>query len=455
MDHPFANRNGWHTFLVIWVGQFISLIGTGMTRFALFIWAYQQTGDATTLALLGFFSFIGYVVVSPFAGMWVDRLDRKRVMLLGDIGAGLMTITMLLLLLSGGLHIWHLYVAETLTGVLEAFQLNAYSAAITTLAPPRQLTRMNGLRTLAINSSRILSPFLAGLLLPLVGLAGVMVMDVLTVLVALGALLLVQIPRPRPSAEGDAARGSWWHEMTFGFRYIFRQKGLRGILLIMVGINLFAAVTYFAILPTLVLARTGGDELALATVQGALGLGGVVGGVIVSVWGGPKRLIHGILAFAGVSFLFGDLMFAVGQTVVVLSLAAFIAAVFVPFIISSDQTLWQKKVAEDVQGRVFSARFALQDSAMAAGYLLAGPLADQLFEPAMAVGGSLASIFGGLVGTGHGAGMGLMFVFTAVLGMTISFAGYLFPAIRNVEDDLPDVTAPIDTVDVEAIAQPV
>jgi hypothetical protein len=169
-----------------------------------------------------------------------------------------------------------------------------------------------------------------------------------------------------------------------------------------------------------------------------LGIGGVVGGLAVSIWGGPKRRIHAVLIGAALSFLLGDFLFAIGRSAPVWMVAGFVSSFFIPFIVSADRAIWQSKVAPDVQGRVFSAKATLQVATMPLGYLLAGPLADHLFEPAMAVGGSLSGVFGGLVGTGPGAGIGLMFVCTCIMGMTISVCGYLSRAVRRVEDDLPD-----------------
>jgi predicted MFS family arabinose efflux permease len=275
-------------------------------------------------------------------------------------------------------------------------------------------------------------------LLTLVDIDGVMLLDVITFLVAVTSLLLIRIPMPPASSTEGADSGSMWQEVSFGFRYIFRRRGLLGLLLIFVGINLFATLTYFSVLPALILARTGSNELALATVQSALGIGGVVGGLLVSLWGGPRRRIHAILAGAAISFLLGDFLFAVGRSVPVWAAAGFLAALFIPFITSANQTIWQIKVAPEVQGRVFSVRGMLQLMSMPVGYLLAGPLADHLFEPAMAAGGSWAGLFGWLVGTGPGAGIALMFFCTSLLGMAMSLSGYLFPAVRNIEGELPD-----------------
>lgn len=426
------------TFSIIWFGQLVSLLGTGMTRFALLIWAYEQTGSATTLALLGFFSFILNVALSPLAGVLVDRWDRRTVMIVTDLGAGLMTAAILLLYSTGGLQIWHLYLAEALTGAFEAFQIPAYSAATTTLVPKNQYARVNGMRTLALSTSQVIAPFLAGVVMHTVGIQGVMVFDLLTFGVAMFTLAITRIPRPAMSEDGAAARGNLRSEMAFGFRYIWERPGLRGLLLIYTGISLFAALTYFGIMPAMILARTGGDEVGLATVQGVLGVAGVIGGILVSTVGLPRRRIHAVLGMTGISFLFGDFLFAVGRTVPAWSFAALVSASFVPYIVSGNRAIWQVKVAPDVQGRVFAVQNMLQTAMAALGYLIAGPLADHVFEPAMQPGGAWVGIFGNLVGTGPGTGMALMFVCTSLLGMAVCFLGYVFPSIRNVEDDLPD-----------------
>jgi MFS family permease len=433
------------TFLIIWGGQLVSLLGTGMTRFALLIWAWQQTGEATTLALLGFFSYGPYVLISPLAGVVVDRLDRRLVMLFADLCAGLMTIGLLLLFTAGDLRIWHLFLAQSLTSVFEAFQIPAYSAATTMLVPREQYARISGMYSLAQSASTVLAPIFAGALLVLIDINGVMLVDVATFLIAIIALQLVRIPPPPVTADDSETQGSKLKELSFGCRYIFARRGLLGLLLTFAGMNLFAALTYYSILPAMILARTANDQLALATVQGALGVGGMAGGLLISIWGGSKKRIHVCLMGAALSFLVGDLLMAVGRTVSVWMVAAFLAAVFIPFITSAERAIWQSKVAPGVQGRVFSTKGMFQQATLPIGYLLAGPLADWVFEPAMAVGGSLSDVFGWLVGTGPGAGMGLMFACTSILGTAMSLSGYLFRSVRNVEMDLPDHT-------VEAIA---
>jgi MFS family permease len=430
--------SGFAIFTVIWSGQFASLLGTGLTRFALLLWLYEQTGQATSIALLGFFAFGAAVIVSPVAGVIVDRVDRRWILIGADTGAGSMTLLLFALYSAGALQVWHLYLTSALTGIFEAFQLPAFTAATTMLVPKSAYTRVSGMRSLSTSIGEIGAPLLAGMSISVIGLAGVMLVDLATFIIAVSTLLWVRIPHPTEVEEPMAKSRATWGDMGVGFGYILQRPGLVGLLIIHAGINLFGTLTYLALMPTMVLARSGSDRMVLASVQAALGLGGLGGGLCVSIWGGPKRRIHGILAAAGVSFLCGDFLFAIGHEMIVWVVAAFVAAFFLPFIYAANRAIWQAKVPPHLQGRVFSVQLMLQRATMPVGYLVAGPLADHVFEPAMTPGGVLAPVFGHLVGTGPGAGMALMFAGTAVLGTAMCVTGYAFRAIREVEDDLPD-----------------
>jgi len=435
-----ATLQSMRTFLIVWAGQLVSLLGSRMTRFALIVWAYQQTGDATTLALLGFFSYLPYVLASPIAGVWVDRLDRRKVMILADCGAALSTAGLLILYASGNLHIGHLYLAEGLSGFFEAFQAPAYTAASSLLVPKAHYGRASGLRSLALNAADVGAPAAAGLLLSLIDIQGVMLLDLVTFGAAMGTLFAVRFPTPPARAAEASGRPGLKAQLTFGFRYILARKGLLGLLLIFTCINLFAALTYFGVLPAMILTRSGGDELALASVQGALGAAGVAGGIVVSLGGLPKRRIHAALGLTAISFM-GDFLFAAGRSVPAWVIAACVSSFFIPILISGERAIWQTKVPPEVQGRVFAAQNMVRTAMMPLGYLLAGPLADRVFEPALMPGGALVSVFGGLVGTGPGAGMGAMFLFTSLGGTLLCLGGYAIRPVRRVELDLPDFDA--------------
>jgi MFS family permease len=437
------------TFLIIWFGQFVSQIGTALTRFALLVWLYQQTGSAMDVALLGFFSFLPAFLISPFAGVWVDRLDRRKVMLLADTGAGLTTVALLGLYSTGNLQIWHLYAVQVLAGVFESFQSPAYAATTTLLVTKEQYARINGLRSLAQYGSLVIAPFLAGLLLLWVGVGGVMVVDLSTFGVAVVTLLLVRVPQLLPQEGETTAAGSerFWADLRAGFRYTWARPGLVGLMLVFTGMNFAAALTYFSTLPAMILARSGGDQFTLATVQGAMGGAAVVGALLVSLWGGPQRKIHGVLSGAGLSFLLGDLLLGLGRDLSGWVIGAIISAIFVPVLDSSSMAILQAKVAPAMQGRFFALFHMARQSLIPLGYLLGGLLAERWLEPGMMPDGELAATYGWLVGTGPGAGIALMFVVTSLLGAALCFVGYLFPAVRNIEEDLADhsYVAPIGT----------
>ena len=437
-----GNRREWRPagmrgFTIVWGGQVVSLLGSGMTWFALTIWAWELSGQATALALVAFFHFGPTILLSPIAGALVDRWDRKLVMMLSDLAAGMMSVLVLLLYATGNLEIWHLYLTGAFAGAFEAFQFPAYSAAVTTMVPKEQYVRANGMLSLAESASGVFAPLAGGILLGIVGVSGVLAIDVVTFMVAIGALLLVRVPQPQTTAAGQEGKGSLWKESLYGFRYIFDRPSLLGLQLVFLASNLTASFA-FAVMAPMILAQTGSDQVALGGVQAILGVGGVVGGLLLSVWGGPKRRVHGVLLGMTLSSVLGELVLGLGNGPLVWSIGAFFSSFFIPIINGSNQAIWQAKVAPDVQGRVFSARRLIAQLSWPIATLLAGPLADFLFEPAMAVGGPLASSFGGLVGTGAGAGMSLMFVVTGLMGVVVGLAGYAVPAIRNAEEILPD-----------------
>jgi len=439
IERTIAKRRpeGMTAFAIMSIGQLFSMTGTGMTRFAITIFAWQLTGEVTTLAMVGFFSFAPAVLLSPIAGAIVDRSNRKLVLMLSDLAAGLMTIVVLILFATDQLQIWHLFITAAIAAAFEAFQFPAYSAVITLMLPKDQYARASGIHSLVHSAAMIASPILAGLLIGVIGIGGILVIDIVTFVVAILALFVIFIPQPEQSDSGKEGQGSIWKESAYGFRYIFKRPSLTGLLTIFFLIN-FTFSFSMVLLSPMILARTGDDQVALGTVMAIFGLGGLVGGLLLSVWGGPKRRINGVLIGLALSSLLGTTLLGLGQTTAVWAMGAFLTMFFMPIIQGSSQAIWQSKVAPDVQGRVFSVRRLMAQITAPLAFLLAGPLADNIFEPAMQAGGGLESAFSGLVGTGTGAGMSLIFIITALLGTVVSLAGYLVPAIRNIEDILPD-----------------
>lgn len=427
-------------FIIIWLGQLVSLLGTTMAGFALSIWAWQETERATTLALVSFFSFSPAIFLSPLAGVFIDRWNRKLTMMLSDLGAGSSTIITLVLYASGILEVWHLYVLAIWSGIFSTFQFPAYSAAISTMLPQKQYARASGMLALAQAGANIVAPALAGVLLITIGITGVLVIDIATFSLAILGLLVVAIPKPQIPKNAEVKSENLWQEVSYGFRYIIQRPSLFHLLLLYLAVNLIGALGMVMLAP-LILARSSNDELALGSVLSSLGLGGVVGGLLMAVWGGPKRRVHGILLGLLAVSLFGYILIGLGQTLPMWLIGAFGISFFVPILSASNQSIWQSKVAANIQGKVFAIRQMVQQLALPVVMLLSGPLADKVFEPSMRVDGSLVPVFGSLVGTGPGAGIAVMFVLAGIAGMAIALSGYLFRTIRQVERLLPDAEA--------------
>ncbi len=432
-----ARPTGMRAFVIVWAGQMVSLFGSAMSWFAFTIWAWQTTGEATVLALVSFFSFGPTLLLSPVAGALVDRWNRKLVMMLSDVATGLATLAVLVLYATDTLQIWHLYVIAILAGAFGAFQFPAYSAAVTTMLPKEQYARAEGMVGMAEAAAGVFAPALAAILFVHMGLPGILLIDLLTLVLALGTLFSVHVPQPPVTAAGKEGQGSLWTESLYGFRYISRRSSLSALQALFAVGNFFESLGLTLVAPML-LARTGNDEIVLGSVQSAGAVGGAIGGALLIAWGGPKRRIHGVLLGWACANLLGMSLMGLGQGLVIWLAASFCADLFTPFVNGSDQAIWQSKVAPDVQGRVFATRLLLSQATIPIAMLLAGPLADNIFEPAMRPDGRLAQAFGWLVGTGPGAGMALILVFAGGVGVLINLGGYAFRAVRNAEDLLPD-----------------
>ncbi len=445
-----TRRTGMRGFTVVWTGQLVSLLGTNMTGFALSIWAYQVTGSATALALVQFFFITPLIIMSPIAGALVDRSNRKLMMMLSDLASGLATLGLLLLFITGNLQIWHLYVSAAIQGTFQTFQWPAYSAAISTMLPKEQYGRANGMMSLAESASGIFAPALAAAVLAFAGLGGVLLIDVVTFVFAIAALLVVYVPQPQVTEAGLQGRGSIWKESVYGLRYILERPSLLGLQIVFLVSNLLFGLA-FAVFAPMILARTNSDEASFAAVQTAAAIGGVAGGVAMSAWGGPRRRVHGVLLGWTLVSLVSALLLGMGQALPMWIIGVFVGSFLTPVINGSNQAIWQAKVAPDVQGRVFATRRLIAWLTSPLTPLIAGPLSDLVLEPAMRMGGSLVGVFGGLVGSGPGAGMALLFVATGVLGAIVGLAAYLVSAVRDAEDILPDHDAqPAPAVAVEA-----
>ncbi len=432
-----SKPKGLRGFIIIWIGQVFSMVGSQMTHFAMGIWAWEKTGQATPLALVGFFSFTSLIVFSPIAGVLVDRWNRKWVMALSDIGAGLVTLGILILMLTGQLEIWHLYITGVIGGIFGAFQWPAYSAATTLLVAKKHYARTSGMISMAGSGVGIIAPILAGFLVPIIDFSGIIAIDLVTLVVALVFLMMVAVPEPDRKPR-DRTSGAFFRELVYGFRYLIERRSLLYLQLVFFFGNLFFSVGYTLLNP-MILASTGGDAAILGSVQSAGAIGGLLGGSILTAWGGPKRKIHGVLLGWIFSGIFGLSLMGLGGSLPFWLAAHFLMMVATPMLNGSNQAIWQAKVAPKVQGRVFSVRRFVAQVTAPISMAVAGPLADRVFEPALSstdtwLGKTLDPIFA----TGPGAGMSLMILISGILVVGVGIGAYRNRQIRHVETLIPD-----------------
>lgn len=421
------------TFFTIWIGQLISMLGSGLTTFALGVWIYDQTKQATPFAIIVLLGNLPRILLLPFAGSIADRFNRRLIMILSDSLTALMTFAIFLLLSAGNLQLWHIYVIAALMSIFGAFQEPAYSASMSMIVPKEKLGSANGLVQMGQAITNVLTPVLAGALFVFIGFNGILIIDFVTFFFAVGALLLVRIPQPEITPEHK--QSNFMQDMSFGWKYLRERSGLFGLLLYYAMVNFLLNWSAVLMIP-MVLSRFSADVLGI--IQTVMGVGMLAGSILMSAWGGPKRRIPAVIGFIGLAVT-GFIVAGLQPNPFFIGAGVFILMFFIPLASGNSQVIFQSKVARDVQGRVFSVRSAISQSMMPIAFLTAGPLADKFFEPMMQTGGALANTFlGQWLGTGAGRGVALMFIISGVVALFVTVLVYANPRIRNIEDELPD-----------------
>lgn len=431
-----ARFSEYRDFLLIWFGQLISGVGSRLTSFALGLWVYRTTGSTTLYALIFVSMAVPALVLSPLAGVLVDRWDRRRTMIACETFSAVIIAALALLVFSGHLRMWHIYAGVGLTAVANAFLQPAYAASVPLLVKNEQLTRMNGLIQTGQALALVGGPSLASILTYSVGVWTALAIDAASFVV--GAILLAMARVPRPAEAATDVAPNLWHEAREGWRYIAESRGLFGLLMVFGVNNFLFGIASIAIFP-LVLSVATPDMVGVQMSIGCSGL--LLGGLLISTWGGPRRKIDGVLGFSLLCGL-GLAAHGLSPSFWLLSIAGFFTFATMPVMNATNASLWQSKVPSHLLGRSFAILRVMSEAAMPVGYLLAGPLAEFVFEPLMAPNGALAGSVGAVIGTGPGRGLALMFVLLGVAMLITAAAGYGVRSIRRVEEELPDAPMP-------------
>ncbi len=418
------------TFIIIWLGQLISAIGSKMTTFAIGVWIWELTESATTVALLGLAMQVPRVISSLYAGILVDRYSRKKLMMLSDAVAAISTIVLVMLYFSGHLAIWHLYLTGAINSCFGQVQGLAYQGAIALIVPKDQYTRATSMGSFFHYGSAIIAPASAGALYPVIGLGGIFAVDLITFTIGILTLAGQDIPQPLPEAKPGKSE-SFQEKLSFGFRYLRKSPSFVTLLITTSLFWLFHDLGG-AIFAPLILARTDNNSQILGQVFAMAGVGGVLSGTLISIRGGLKNRIQGLLSgMMGAGFC--KIIFGLATTPWVWLPAQFCSSLNFPLMTSTNASIWIEKIPTEIQGRIFSVRLLSRQLVSAIALAVAGPLTDLVFIPAMRSNGMLNPFLRGIFGTGDGAGIALLYVLTSIALLMVGLVGYFLPSLQEVD----------------------
>lgn len=425
------NKN-FNKYVIFWLSQSVSQLGSAMTSFALILWAYTQNGSAMTVSLMSFFNYMPYIIVSLFAGTFVDNHSKKKVMLVSDSVAAVCSVIVLILSIGNSLQIFHIYMVNFVIGFMNAFQGPASAVAVGKIVPKEKLAQVSGMNSFSGNLISVMSPVLAASLFAFGGLKIILFIDFLSFIAAFSVLLFViKIPEDE---RKEAEKKSMLTGCAEGFDYLKHNKGIFTIIITMALLNFFSSLTYENILSPMILARSANNSIVLGVVNAMMGIGGIVGGIIVATGKFSKNSVKMIYISAIFSFLLGDIMMGAGRNVIFWSLSGLAANLPIPFINAGQNVILYQRVPEHIQGRVFSVRNAFQFSTIPIGILFGGFLADYVFEPFMMSDRSIVSVLQLLVGKGQGSGMAVMFLCTGLMGCFFSLISYRRKEIQELRE---------------------
>jgi len=423
------------TFFTIWSGQLVSLLGSQLTGFALGVWVYEQTHSVSMLALVQVAMQLPYVVFSPLAGVFADRWNRRTAMIVSDFGAGLSVLAVGILFITHHLQIWMVIPINLWMATFQTLMWPSFSAATTLLVPKEQYGRASGFTQLGEALPAIAGPAIAGALYVTIRLGNMALLDFASYIFAVVLMLLfVRIPSPARTVGEAREKSSVWKEMRFGWDYIIARKGLLALLVFFMIFNFLSGVIGPLLVPLIL---DNWDASTLGFLSTLMGVGMLAGTLVMSAWGGGKRKIYTLLGFYLLDGLF-LVAVCLRVSIPLLAVCGFGAMFCSPISGACSQAIWQAKVAPELQGRVFAFRRTIAWSASIVSPLLAAPLADYVFKPAMAPGGALVPVLGPLIGVGASRGTGVLISVVGVIIMATTLIALGIPQLRRVEVDLPD-----------------
>lgn len=403
------------TYIMLWSTQSISALGSGMTSYALVLWLYINSGSALKTALLSVCSYAPYVAMSIFAGALSDKWNKKKTMLICDLIAALSTATVLVLIKTENLQVWHLYLINALNGLMNTVQQPAGEVAATLLIPKEYYQKTSGMRSFSQSLNSILTPVIATAIFSFAGIEAVIIADLTTFVIAFITLwIFIKIPE---TSENEKNSESLLKSAHSGLVWLKNKPLILILILFLSCINLVAS-TYDAALPAMILSKNNGGETVLGAVNTCVGIAALAGSIITTLIPAPKNRVKAICASLLISMSTENFLLAFGNTPVIWCIGAVLGWLNIPFMNANMDVIFRTEIPPDMQGRVYACRNTLQFFTIPVGFLLGGSLVDNVFEPLMSCQSddSLLSI---LFGTEKGSGAAMMFFVIGIIGVLI------------------------------------
>ena len=424
--------SGLKLFYFILFGQSISLLGSSLTGFALGVWVYQTSESVMDFTAILVASTLPGIVLGPFIGSWIDRLDRKRLLVGAQSGSAAIIVVLAGLYHYEMLGFWHIIVLVALASVFATILQVGFTSTVTLIVPTDDLSKANAALGLVLGLVQLSGPFLAGKALDTIGISTILLIDIVSFLFGLGTLVVASVPAI-PRKVSDKAT-SVWEEVKEGYYFLKSKPGVLG------GLYLFTLIWFNvsavqALITPLVLSYASPSEAGL--IMSVAGVGALLGGGIMMTWKGPDRRMYGILG-AALAIAVVLVVMPVYSNLVWIGFWAFLIMALAPVATVCSQTLWQRKVPVHFHGRAFSLRNTIMKAAQPAAFLSAGFLYQSVFEPLMEEGAFLATVFGPVWGIGEGRGIALLISMFGVLSIIMVLVAWGTPAIRLADTALPD-----------------
>ncbi|NEP13612.1 MAG: MFS transporter [Symploca sp. SIO2C1] len=421
---------GMKVFILIWLGSFVSILGDGLTDFALDIWILQTT-ESLNFYTLGILCItLPALFLAPLSGALVDRWPRRWVMIISEIGSAFCILAVALLFMTHSLKIWYIYPFIALSATFMQLKNIAFKSTISLLVPSEDLARASGLTRVVDATSQLAAPVLAAVLLGLIQIQGILLIDCLSFVIAVIPLLRVRIPEVEASTpEVEPGKNSFISEITQGWTYLSKHAGLVGLIalqMVYTFISTVGTILFVPMILNLTTANTLSFILCIAS------LGGILGGILMSTWANRRKqlvpVICGCMLGSGLEAIISGLR----PSLILITIGAFFFLLTVPLLTGSIQVIFQKQIAPELQGRIFS----LSNVATSIAILVAISstlIVDRLFEPLMFFEGPWAKGIGQIIGTGPGRGIGLMYIILGGMAILSATIAYRYPPLLEVE----------------------